>query len=265
MTTVEDRLTAALAARADLVQPEHLRAPGLPPPSAARWRRPATYALAAAAAAAAIALPFLVPGERSADPAPGTETPSPSEDAAPDGRLLRTALFDVDGDGVDDEVTIHAVRPAAAGEIRVEVAPGGGGDPVWIQLRAPQIDVRLLHVDADADGSEEIVVADYLGVRALRMVDLVGGALQPVELPDGPPLTDAFAREGRVQRWWIDEDGLFSTRSVDVLAVSEHYVPLPEQYAVDFWSWTLADGMLTPSDLGRACVEAEAPQQPFPC
>ncbi len=267
MTTVEDRLTAALAARADQVRPEHLRTPELRPSTAARWRRPATYVLAAAAASAAIALPFLVTGngDRGTTPTPGTDAPLPTAEPEPAGRLLRRAAFDVDGDGIDDQVTIHAVRPRGAGEVRVEVAPGGGGEPVGVQIRGPEIAVRLMAVDGDADGSQEIVVGEYLGERALRMVDLVDGALRPVEVRGGAPLTDAFTREGRVQHWWADADGLHSTRSVDVLAESDHYVPLPAQYAVDLWSWTLVDGELVWQDQGVRCVGPDTTEQPIPC
>ena len=67
MSTTETRLVAALAARADQVQPEDLRSAEVPevaaPPRAVTFlRHPAAYAVGIAAAAAAIAAPFVIGG-----------------------------------------------------------------------------------------------------------------------------------------------------------------------------------------------------------
>ena len=64
MSTTEDRLISALAARADQVQPENLRVPEVPqaPAAVTFLRRPAAYAVGIAAAAAAIAAPLLITG-----------------------------------------------------------------------------------------------------------------------------------------------------------------------------------------------------------
>ena len=65
MSTLEDRLTAALEARAELVRPEDLR-PASPPPVVVPplRRRPAVYLLAAAACAVIVSVPFLVKAGR---------------------------------------------------------------------------------------------------------------------------------------------------------------------------------------------------------
>ncbi|WP_151083792.1 hypothetical protein [Nocardioides cynanchi] len=96
-TQIEDRLTAALTARADLVQPEDLRHLTLPAPqSPPAWRRPAVLALVAAAAAAAIAVPVLLKGDHRTDRPlpPSTGIPTP----------VQSLSGDVDGDGRPDRL-----------------------------------------------------------------------------------------------------------------------------------------------------------------
>ena len=94
MTTTEDRLTAALNARADLVKPEDLthHHPPAAPRSSSRVPRAVVYGLGAAAAAAAIAAPFVLRGETApSQPEPGVRPglSSPSHTALrPGGKKL---------------------------------------------------------------------------------------------------------------------------------------------------------------------------------
>jgi hypothetical protein len=98
MTITEDRLTAALNARADQVQPEDLGYDAAPAVSTSRWPVPraAVLALGAAAAAAAIAAPFVLarPAEHSR-PQPGHHlgSTSPSPKVHPDGNGLSVEVF----------------------------------------------------------------------------------------------------------------------------------------------------------------------------
>lgn len=73
MNDVEDRLTGALAARAEQVQPEDLSPVEVPPTN--RWRRPAGLVLVAAACAALISIPFLLGGGAEDDSAPADRPP----------------------------------------------------------------------------------------------------------------------------------------------------------------------------------------------
>jgi hypothetical protein len=263
MSTTEDRLVAALSARADLVQPEHLRPDEAPSPRRQRWPRTATYVVAAAAAVATVALlPVVL--DPPADDDHERPTPGPAS-GGPAWPVFREDSFDVDGDGVADPVRIRDPRPGRAGDMLVEVEPSTGGDQVETRMRKPDLAYRLGHVDADGDGDEEILVREYMTPQAIRLLDLVDGALRPVAQPSDPLVTNAFTREGRVQHWWIADDTLYSSRSVDVLAESDHYVPLPEQYAVEVWSWRLVDGALVAEDAGPMCVQRDHPEQPFPC
>ena len=112
----EDRLVAALRARADLVRPEDLTPLVTPVRSRPRW---GAYALAAAAIAAVVAAPLAVDALRSTSaPPPGPAAPtvstvpspsaaSPTESAAPEGKLHTVrGPADVDGDRQPDAVTM---------------------------------------------------------------------------------------------------------------------------------------------------------------
>jgi len=270
MTTVEDRLTAALAARADQLQVEDLRPPELPNRSKSWVRRPATYLAAAAACAAAVAAPFVIAGDDDAPPEHGPAT-QPADPESPssageggDWPVVRTERVDVDGDGIEDEVNVRDPRRGVVGQIRVDVVLSSGGS-AWIQLREPDIGLRFTPADIDSNGDGELVLADYIGRPSMHVFDLVDGSLVPVDQPDDPPLTSAYTREGRVQHWWLDDGRLYSSRSVEILAESDHYVPLPTEYAVHAWSWLLHDGALVPKDMGTLCVRDGAPERLLPC
>jgi hypothetical protein len=100
-TVIEDRLTTALRARAELVQPEDLRHLALPQPESLRWRRPAVIALVAAAVAAVV-VPLVLKGNHSPDhhPLPSDHFPMPTPTPT------KTLSGDVDGDGRPDRVRV---------------------------------------------------------------------------------------------------------------------------------------------------------------
>ena len=135
MSITEDRLIAALAARADQVQPEDLRAPEVPEaaPAVTFLRRPAAYAVGIAAAAAAIAAPFVVGGLGSDDapPPPATNSPSPTLEPQPDiggnWPVTQRLKVDLDGDGTPEQVrvapTATTTPPRASGSRPISAAP----------------------------------------------------------------------------------------------------------------------------------------------
>ena len=118
-TLMEDRLAAALRARAEQVGPEDLGRLEVPETSHRSWR-PALAVLAAAAAVAAVAVPLATRGSDDAQPAPPatSSTPTPSAVATPFDETSR-AEGDVDGDGADD-----LVRTDGEGLVRVDFADG---------------------------------------------------------------------------------------------------------------------------------------------
>jgi hypothetical protein len=108
---MEDRLTAALHARAELVRHEDLRHHALPQPAVSHRRRNAVVALLAAACVAAVVVP-LVSRDHGAHEQPTVHVPQPPSDEvlpqgayrAPEPRLTDRLSGDVDGDGRPDDV-----------------------------------------------------------------------------------------------------------------------------------------------------------------
>jgi len=262
MTALEDRIAAALAARAELVQPEQLR-PAPPPRTREPRHRRTAYLLTAAAVALVAGLPFVLSGDRDGSapttPAPDrTEPPTGDDPAWP---VVRTVSLDLDGDGTDEEVRVRR----GGGQLRLEADLSTGGSEASVGVRAPAIALRVLPADLEGDGSEELVVGEYLGRVAARVVLLEEGDLVLADRSAVAPLTTEFTRDGRVQDWWVADGRLFSTRSTEAHAVSDHYVPLPPEYAVEVWSWSVVDGALVPRELGTRCVREASPRRPYPC
>ncbi len=106
-TALEDRLAAALHARAELVQPEEIgHAAPQPRTPTPLWRRPAVVALVAAAAVAAVAVPvLLLGGHGDHRPVPSDRFPVPSHRfPVPTPDVAHSLSGDVDGDGHPDRI-----------------------------------------------------------------------------------------------------------------------------------------------------------------
>lgn len=223
-TRTEERLSAALAARAEQVRPEDLGPVERP---GTRRRPRAGYALAAAALAAVVASPFLVDGLRSGPhpvPAPATQVPSPSvtprtDAAEPAGRVVvRRQRADVDGDGQPDEVRltyrVGGTTRLIPVRVAVTVASGGTTSDTVRLSEPPVLDPPR---DIDGDGREVVVTrsetgdADTPQVFAYRQ-----GRIQHLSTAYGAPgLYNAVDAGGRVIRfWWDRQDRLFSVRGV---------------------------------------------------
>lgn len=147
MSPIEERLSAALQARAeaiDLAEP----APGLPQP--ATPRRLQIVVVAAAAAVVAVVAMVAV-ATRNGDevqpaPAPGvpTGTPTPGISDGPSrpaGTLQDPFVGDVDGDGVDDEVFV------SDGVLAANLADGNTASQ-WIKSKRVKL-LGLADVDSD--------------------------------------------------------------------------------------------------------------------
>ena len=106
-TLMEDRLTAALRARADLVQPEDLQHHSPQPTrSTPLWRRPVVIALVAAAAVAAIVLPLALRGDNTTQQPLklSHHWPPAPHHGQPTQQLADHLTGDVDGDGSADQI-----------------------------------------------------------------------------------------------------------------------------------------------------------------
>jgi hypothetical protein len=228
-TRTEDRLVAALQARAAQVRPEDLTP--LVTPEPVRRRRWGGYALAAAAIAAVVAAPLAVDALRSTSaPQPGPAAPtvstapspsadaSPTEAAAPKGRLHTVrGTADVDGDGQPDAVTVtyRTGRGIPYIDVHVSVTLAAGGTSTATSQAAwgPTLERPLA---INGDGRELVVVraeggdSDTPQLFAYRQ-----GRLQHLAVADQtPPLSNGIDADGRVLRWWSDAQGrVFSARS----------------------------------------------------
>lgn len=265
MTTIEDRLTTALHARADLVAPEDLRPPAFPEvgsPGPRRW----VYAAVAAACAAAIAVPFALTRDGdgthegvppiSEGPTP-TETPTPTGTPSPDRSSFSLAeqpdqiqvggswQVDLDGGGPD---TVTLDGPVGRdqyedGEVRLTVATTSGGT-VSVPLPASY----YLFVNEDpivTSGVPALLVGSSGGDQATyRVFALREGALVELVPTMGDPRLASFEGGATWQRTQVTTDGRLVTLQGTLDGGPE---------IARAWQWLPGDQTLTAADLGNYC------------
>lgn len=281
MSTIEDRLSAALHARAEQVRPEDLR-PADPPTSAVPLlRRPTTWLVAAAACAALVATPLALLGDGDGADAPlPPASQSPTPDPAPDGRDVKGADwplvseydgYDVDGDGIDDRiVTRNASGEKVAQEdwrLEVQLTAGGtaavilSGEGWGVNPAAP----------AELDGRPGDEIVYYNGMESVEQPEIgvlqyVDGALRDVPLPAEPAITSQNDGQDRLRAWWVRDGVLFSSRTLQ-----GGFVPGTDgpggsgPREIELWEWSISDGRLTASQQENMCVDLSQADNPFPC
>lgn len=265
---LEQRLRAALAARADLVQPEDLAplAPvvGLRP----RWQSP--WVLLAAAAAVLLVLGVVyqgVGGQQRADriaPQPDRtdvelEIPADIGRGWKPGDLDGPERLDLDGDGTKEVVQFLAERTKEFdGRFRLQTTISSTGEEAYgIASLGTTIGINALEpIDADGDGDQELVLyyddSESVGGGGYPLVyDLRDGLLVQA-VPDDPSLlvrgqtevegsqTDYYDLV-HVQDYWIEDGALRSSRSVSPYARENMTLLTPRTYVIDAWTWTLGD------------------------
>ena len=285
MPELEDRLRAALAARAELVQPEHLAPLAPVHEQRRRWQSP--WVLLATAAAVLLVLGVVLQGmardPRSDDVAPRPDEPrielpdDVGRDWEPDD-LSSPARLDLDGDGVDEKVEFLA-EPSSdySAHTRLQTELTGSGDEAYglAQLGTTIGITALDPIDADGDGDQELV---------LYREDLAGGPGAPVtplvfDLRDGllveaPPVERDLLLAGdvavpgsattyfdlvHVHAYWIEDGRLFSSRSVSAFARGNMVLLRPETYLADTYEWSLGEeGLLRPIGTGCQAFSPEA-------
>lgn len=275
-TRTEERLSAALAARAEQVHPEDLR----PLVSPAAPRRPwGAYALAAAALAAVVASPFVVEDLTSGPgpaPAPATQLPSPSVSPTPTtttqpGHVVRQrGTADVDGDGRPDQVELRyragrAVRIISA-RVTVTLATGrvtsaAGGVSDYPHLAAP--------VDVDGDGRQAVMTTAETGDATIPLVFAYRqGRLQRLAYAyRTPPLDSGVDAEGRWYRWWTTgKVGLFSANTPEPVDPSAKTVRMKVyrwKIVHDFGNGSMLDADVVPG--GTQCYTPSQDETPHAC
>jgi hypothetical protein len=289
MTAMEDRLRAALSARATLVQPERLSPLGPVVEVRPRWQSPWVLLAGAAVFLLVLGAVFqgLVRDPRSDDVAPRPDEPQvvlPDDvgrDWKPDD-LSSPARLDLDGDGVEEKVTFLAEKTEERdGRIRLQTVVSGTGEEAYgiADLGSTIGTTALEPVDADTDGDQELVLLHELDP------DVVGGLYAPVVLdlrdgllveavPDDPDLllrgsvpvpgsrTEHYELV-RSHEFWMEDGTLHSSRSVDAFASGNMTLLRPEAYVVDAYEWRLdEDGVLRAGD--ASCL-VMAPESQVPC
>ncbi len=254
MSEMEERLKAALAARADLVREEDLAplpAPHGRPERGSSWHSPRHWLPLAAVAAIVVAIPLLVSLVMSdPDPAGPTGPPSglPSSDAGPTLKsgAISGGVGDLDGDGRSrDEVELRT--DASFAQLTGTIL--GKGQVIW-EAPVDRLPVSLADVaDVDGRGGEEVLLETGSGPKVLVVLTLVAAGDDFAVLSDDQ-IKSGKDPEGFRHHWWVDEDGLVSTVSVRPLTQDDVV------YEVDAFRWEPRQG-LAPVELGRFCVRAD--------
>jgi hypothetical protein len=287
---IEERLRAALAARAELVRPEDLEPLTPVVELRPRWQSP--WVLLATAAAVLLVLGIVFQGV-TGGPRSDEIAPKPDEQLQlpPDvGRDWKAddqsnpARLDLDGDGAEERVEFLA-EPTDEhdGRTRVQTTLSSTGEEAFglVEL-GTTIGINALDpIDADSDGDQELV---------LYTTDLDGGPGAPFEpvvldlrdgllvraVPEDPQLlvsgdvavpgseTEYYDRV-HLQTFGVDGATLVSTRSVNAFARAAGGMTVlrPESYVVDTYEWTLDDqGVLRPGEPG--CL-VHVPEATTPC
>jgi len=270
--STEDRLAAALHARAEQVTPQVL-APIVVPRPPHRARRGALLLLAAAASTAAVVTPFVLlnGGEGAPEPDPaGTPSvgeseptepqltePQPTQPSDPPPEpgtfvVVDEQQADVDGDGRPDQVRVlfHSrnTDEPAKGSVEVTLAAGGTTTAAVPLAYAPQL---LAPVDLNGDGGEQLLLPYTEGGDAapLAVYTWHDGALVRARQEDNAPLATEYYGAGPVAGYYVDERGLISWYRLG------DPVQNAPRFRVKQWSWSIDGDRLVPTSVEPGCLD----------
>jgi hypothetical protein len=276
-TVLEDRLGAALEARAELVTTGDLR-PLEVPDTPARGRRRTAILLCAAAAAvvvgASFALARVMDGSGSPRPTvrPTQTAPGPSEPTATteaprhlreDAIIVAQQHADLDGDGQPDHVwVIVGSRPfdEEGGTVEVTLATGATDAAPLPPSYTPKL---LPALDINGDGHEQLMLSATAGgdEAQLLVYTWFDDGLVRAHADGTAPLALGLDGQGTYADYYRDDDrGLVSWLRGD--PVDPGGWPM---FTVDQWSWAVDGDRLVATPIGQACVDATAQRPPSPC
>lgn len=279
-STIEERLAAALDARAEHVTPQDLRPLEVPkrPRLGAPARAGVLLLAAAAATAAVVAAPFVLEGSDGRSPEHGPAgppsgvvseptDPEPTEPSEPESPAVPADVIvmdreraDVDGDGRQDRVRLLLDSPnsdepgdgfvevtLAAGATSVAEMPFGYPGP----LKPP--------FDINGDGREQVMLSHTQGgdSAALLVYSWYDGELVLTRTTGNAPLALELDGEGTVVHYYTDDRGLISWIRRDPVGGST--------YNVQEWSWSVDGDRLVPTPARTRCVDLRAEEPPGPC
>jgi hypothetical protein len=285
---IEERLRAALTARAELVGPEDLSAPAAVVPLRPRWRSP--WVLLATAAVVLLVLGVVLqgvgrdPGSDDVAPEPGPRVELP-KDVGRDWSaidLSTPARLDLDGDGTEEKVKfLGEPTKKFDGRTRLQTVLSSTGEEAYgiAELGTTIGTTALEPIDADGDGDQELVLLGELdpnvvgGLYAPVVFDLREGLLVQAVAEDPdlllrgnvtvPASRTAHYELVRSHDFWMEDGTLFSSRSTDSFASGNMTLLRGESYVVDAYEWSLdEDGVLRAGDASCLVLVAEARQ---PC
>ena len=278
--TTEDRLRAALAARAELVRPEDLTQMATVVPLRPRWQSPWVLIATAAVVLLVLGVVFRTVG---ADPRSDRLAPEPDEqvelqlpsDVGRDWKADRYSTprrLDLDGDGTREEVTFLSEKTeTGSGRVRIETTLSSTGEETYgvVDLSSNVVVSSLDPIDADDDGDQELVLYDgdvaggpgnplhpiVLDLRDGLLVEVLVDRPELLQLGNIPVPDSAtpYYELVRSQGYDVRRGTLYSSRSVSSFASTGMTVTRPEELVLDTWRWVLDDdGVLRPEDDG--CV-----------
>ena len=271
---IEDRLAAALDARAELVTPQDLRPLEVPktPRLGAPARAGVLLLAAAAATAAVVAAPFVLDGSDGRSPEHGPAGPpsgsvseptepeptEPSESPAvpADATVVDRQTADVDGDGRPDRVRLlsHSTYPEDPAEGSVEVTLASGETSVaavpfgYLGPLKPSLDVN-------GDGREQVLLSHTEGGDSAQLLVYTwheDGLVLARQEGDAPLATVADGVSG----YYTDDRGLVSWSSRGPVGGTT--------YEVEEWTWSVDGDRLVPTPAGTRCKDIGT-QPPRPC
>lgn len=269
-TSLEDRLTAALSARAEQVTPESLRAdvPATVSPLRRRTVTGAAILGAAAAVAAVVGIGVAVTGDAEGPGPAGTpsatDRPTPPTPPTPPSQGESGSLSDLlpESDVAVEPVPQGGLDARIAGA-RVELSPQGlmvvheQGLMFEAQLRnvtAP-LSLRMEVLPLGQAGSGYVVIEE--GKPGWRLIVPVNGGLAQAAVPDDVPFGTGFTADDAGYLTWTNDTGTLFTR----VQVGD---PSRERYRVYRWEVTgpgegggpdVATRSLVPTDLGVVCFD----------
>jgi hypothetical protein len=247
-TGIEDHLTGALQARAELVQPEDLRHLTLPSATSTPiWRRPAVVGLVAAAAVAAVVIPIVLRGDHTVDhPLPATRLLAPSESLA----------GDVDGDGRPDRINASDGRLTLRRAVRPDLR---------VSTRVPHLGGLLGLIDIGSLDRGIVVATGHrtLHGRSRDVYSLVRGKLRVVPVDTGRsgplPFDDGLVEYPGRAIAWLTADGVLMTGALDPAQDGAQHV------AVQVSRSAPEGGGLVQRPVGTWCWDSTTHQAPAPC
>ncbi|WP_299051402.1 hypothetical protein [uncultured Nocardioides sp.] len=272
---LEQRLAAALEARAGQVGPDDLTPRGLPGPAGRGPSRAVWVGLAAAACLAAVGAGVVVPrllADLDASQPPPVSRPDVPPDVGQDWEPIGGVESDVDldGDGEADRVRLRGEPdPDFEGRTRLDVELSGGGSAYGVvALGSTLATYSPRGADLDLDGADEMVLTVDVdeATTAPRVLDLRDDVLVEVApaAGDGTPLVAGPVRAGtdpatglveqRAADWWLADGTLRSSVSESAYPALGMSWWVPDPFVAQVVTWRLEGDVLVPRLDEDVCI-----------